>query len=136
VGALLTGVFAQRALNGVADGLLFGNPRQLMIQAAAVAAAIIYSGTMSFVLLKVIGAVMPLRTDGVFDQDTFYALSRVAAHNSKDFPTPIPGTPGANAATAKKGLSTGALVGGGLAVAAVVGGILYAATRGKKSRRR
>src|SRR6478672_9731725 len=31
VGALLTGVFAQKALNGVADGLLFGNPRQLMI---------------------------------------------------------------------------------------------------------
>ncbi len=26
VGALLTGVFAQKALNGVADGLLFGNP--------------------------------------------------------------------------------------------------------------
>jgi Amt family ammonium transporter len=26
VGALLTGVFAQKAFNGVADGLLFGNP--------------------------------------------------------------------------------------------------------------
>ena len=33
VGALLTGVFAQKALNGVADGLLFGNPAQLGIQA-------------------------------------------------------------------------------------------------------
>src|SRR6476660_6843641 len=44
VGALLTGVFAQKALNGVADGLLFGNPRQLGIQAVAVAAAIVYSG--------------------------------------------------------------------------------------------
>ena len=33
VGALLTGVFAQKALNGVADGLLFGNPGQLGIQA-------------------------------------------------------------------------------------------------------
>ena len=29
VGALLTGVFAQKALNGVADGLLFGNPAQV-----------------------------------------------------------------------------------------------------------
>ena len=29
VGALLTGVFAQKALNGVADGVLFGNPAQL-----------------------------------------------------------------------------------------------------------
>ena len=44
VGALLTGVFAQKALNGVADGLLFGNPAQLGIQAVAVAAAIVYSG--------------------------------------------------------------------------------------------
>jgi Amt family ammonium transporter len=32
VGALLTGVFAQKAMNGVADGLLFGNPGQLLIQ--------------------------------------------------------------------------------------------------------
>ena len=61
VGALLTGVFAQKALNGVADGLLFGNPRQLMIQAVAVTAAIVYSGLMSFVLLKLIALVLPLR---------------------------------------------------------------------------
>jgi Amt family ammonium transporter len=61
VGALLTGVFAQKSLNGLADGLLFGNPRQLMIQAVAVGAALVYSGLMTFVLLKLIGAVMPLR---------------------------------------------------------------------------
>src|SRR4051812_10863247 len=61
VGALLTGVFAQKALNGVADGLLFGNPRQLLIQGAAVLAAIVYSGAASFVLLKAIALVMPLR---------------------------------------------------------------------------
>ena len=64
VGALLTGVFANKALNGVADGLLFGNPGQLGIQATAVAAAIVYSGVVSFVLLKVIGLVIPLRADG------------------------------------------------------------------------
>ncbi len=29
VGALLTGVFAEKAINGVADGLLYGNPGQL-----------------------------------------------------------------------------------------------------------
>ena len=61
VGALLTGVFAQKALNGVADGLLFGNPAQVGIQAVAVLAAIAYSGGMSFVLLKLIGVVLPLR---------------------------------------------------------------------------
>ena len=63
VGALLTGVFAQKALNGTADGLLFGNPRQLMVQAVAVVAAIVYSGVMSFVLLKLIGLVIPLRAE-------------------------------------------------------------------------
>jgi Amt family ammonium transporter len=63
VGALLTGVFAQKALNGVADGLLFGNPGQLAIQATAVAAAIVYSGVVSFLLLKAIALVVPLRTE-------------------------------------------------------------------------
>ena len=63
VGALLTGVFAQKALNGVADGVLFGNPAQLGIQATAVLAAAVYSGTMSFVLLKLVGAVVPLRAE-------------------------------------------------------------------------
>jgi ammonium transporter, Amt family len=61
VGALLTGVFAQKSFNGVADGLLFGNPGQLGIQALAVGSAILYSGVMSFVLLKLVGMVFPLR---------------------------------------------------------------------------
>ena len=60
VGALLTGVFAQKALNGVADGLLFGNPGQVGIQIVAIAAAAAYSGVMSFVLLKLVGLVFPL----------------------------------------------------------------------------
>ena len=65
VGALLTGVFAQESLNGIANanGLLFGNPGQLGVQAVAVGAAIVYSGVMSFVLLKLIGLVMPLRAE-------------------------------------------------------------------------
>ena len=61
VGAMLTGVFAERALNGVADGALFGNPAQLAVQGTAVLAAIIFSGGMSFVLLKLIGLAIPLR---------------------------------------------------------------------------
>ena len=63
VGALLTGVFAQKSLNGVQDGVLFGNPGQLGIQAAAVLAAIVYSGVVSFILLKVINLVIPIRAD-------------------------------------------------------------------------
>ncbi|MEQ1728132.1 MAG: ammonium transporter [Vicinamibacterales bacterium] len=61
VGALLTGVFAQKALNGVADGLLFGNPGQLLTQAIAVLTALVFSAGMSFILLKVVGAVFTLR---------------------------------------------------------------------------
>ncbi|MGC4084496.1 MAG: ammonium transporter [Vicinamibacterales bacterium] len=60
-GALLTGVFAQKAMNGVADGLLFGNPGQLATQAIAVIAAAAFSGVGSFVLLKLVGLVLPLR---------------------------------------------------------------------------
>ena len=63
VGALLTGVFAQKALNGLSDGLLFGNPRQVMIQATAVLAVIVYSGVLTFVLLKLIGLFVPLRAE-------------------------------------------------------------------------
>lgn len=69
VGALLTGILAQKAWNGTADGLLYGNPRQLGIQAVAVLAAIAYSAVVSFVLLKLIGAVTSLgarvRDEGV-----------------------------------------------------------------------
>jgi len=61
VGALLTGVFAERSLNGLFDGALYGNPGQVLIQATAVGAAMVYSGGMSFVLLKVVGLITPLR---------------------------------------------------------------------------
>jgi Amt family ammonium transporter len=61
VGALLTGVLAQKAWNGTADGLLFGNPRQLAIQAASVLAVAAYSGAATFGLLKLVGAFAPLR---------------------------------------------------------------------------
>jgi len=61
VGALLTGVFAQKALNGVQDGLLYGNPGQLGIQAVAVAGAAVYSFVVSFILVKIVGLVIALR---------------------------------------------------------------------------
>jgi len=61
VGALLTGVFAQESWNGTANGLLFGNPMQLVIQGAAVLAVIVYTGIMSYLILKLISLVLPLR---------------------------------------------------------------------------
>ncbi len=64
VGALLTGVFAEKQWNGLADGALFGNPGQVGIQAVAILAAIVYSGVVSFILLKVIELVIGLRPSG------------------------------------------------------------------------
>ncbi len=63
VGALLTGVFASKAWNGTADGLLHGNPAQLGIQALAVLAAIAYSGVMTYVLLKGLALVTSLKVE-------------------------------------------------------------------------
>ncbi len=69
-GALLTGVFAQKAWNsGGADGLLAGNAAQLGVQALGVLASVVYAGTMTFVILKLLGLVTSLRaaprTEGV-----------------------------------------------------------------------
>jgi len=61
VGALLTGVLATKAWNGATDGLLHGNPRQLLIQAAAVLAAMVFSAAGTYLLLKLVGLFSPLR---------------------------------------------------------------------------
>jgi ammonium transporter, Amt family len=61
LGALLTGVLAQKAWGSPQDGLLFGNPRQLGIQAVALLAAIAWSAGLSFALLKIVAALVPLR---------------------------------------------------------------------------
>jgi ammonium transporter, Amt family len=69
-GALLTGVFAQKAWNAAGnDGLLAGNPAQLGTQALGAFSAMLYAGLMTFVILKAMGLVMALRaaprTEGV-----------------------------------------------------------------------
>jgi len=60
-GILFIGFFAQASWNGVSDGLFYGNAAQLGDQALAAFAAPAYAFVMTFVLLKLIGAVMPLR---------------------------------------------------------------------------
>jgi ammonium transporter, Amt family len=60
-GILLLGLVAQESWNGVSDGLLYGNADQFLWQAIAAAAVPAYAFGMTFVLLKLIGAVMPLR---------------------------------------------------------------------------
>jgi ammonium transporter, Amt family len=63
VGALLTGVFASRAWGAPMEGVLGGNPRLMLAQLSGVIAAALYSAIMTFVILRVIALVMPLRRD-------------------------------------------------------------------------
>jgi len=61
-GALLTGVLAQKVWNSAgSDGLLFGNPHQLAVQALGCFSAAAYAGTMTFVILKSLALVTSLR---------------------------------------------------------------------------
>ena len=61
-GALLTGVFAVEAIGGT-PGLLEGNAGQVLIQLEGIGATIVYCAIVTFVLLKIIDAVMRLRVD-------------------------------------------------------------------------
>ncbi len=61
VGILFIGFAAQRAWNGISGGLLYGNAAQLGHQAIAALAGPAYAFTATFVLLRLIGLVMPLR---------------------------------------------------------------------------
>jgi Amt family ammonium transporter len=58
----MAGVFATVAVNpGGANGLLFGNARQLEVQVKAVVMVAAYSFIVSMVLFKAVDAVMGLR---------------------------------------------------------------------------
>src|SRR5918992_4081867 len=62
VGILFIGFFAQEAWNGLSDGAVYGNGEQLGDQAVAALAAPLYAFGMTFILLKVIGLLIPLRS--------------------------------------------------------------------------
>jgi Amt family ammonium transporter len=59
-GTMLVGVFATASIGG-SSGLIEGNPHQLLIQFYGVAVTLLWSGAITFVLLKVVGAFVPLR---------------------------------------------------------------------------
>ena len=59
VGALLTGVFASSALGGSVAGLNIGS--QLGLQAAGVGATLVWSGVLTFVILKVVDGMIGIR---------------------------------------------------------------------------
>ena len=61
VGALLTGILAEKKWNGVANGLLFGNPKQFGIQMIAVIATIAFSAVMTFIIVKIMTLLVHVR---------------------------------------------------------------------------
>jgi Amt family ammonium transporter len=63
-GAILTGVFADAAWSGGPNGLLAGHPAQVVTQLMSVLIVIAYSGVATFVILKALALVMPLRITG------------------------------------------------------------------------
>ncbi len=61
-GALATGLFASKAINPAgADGLFFGNPGLFIIQLKAVLITLVYSFIVTFVILKIVDALMHAR---------------------------------------------------------------------------
>ena len=70
-GGLLTGLLASPnmlvyygtagAANVSVTGLVYGNPKQLLIQALALAFIILYDGVATFLVIKLVGLIVPLR---------------------------------------------------------------------------
>ncbi|MDX9752345.1 MAG: ammonium transporter [bacterium] len=61
-GAIATGIFATTSVNAAgADGLLYGNPAQLVPQIISIAAAWGLAGIGTLIILKVVGVIVPLR---------------------------------------------------------------------------
>jgi len=74
-GALLTGVFASKFVNPAgADGLLAGNPGQVLVQLLAVVATVVFAAVGTAVIIKVLEATMGVRA-AVRDEMTGLDLS-------------------------------------------------------------
>ncbi len=63
IGAILTGVFADPAINEAGKGLLYGNPGQLITQLIAVGVTIAYTAVVTFIVFMIIKALVGIRVD-------------------------------------------------------------------------
>jgi Amt family ammonium transporter len=87
-GALATGLFATKAINDAGgNGLFFGNPGQLGIQLLAVAATWAFAFLGSYVLLKVVDALVGLR---VSEEEEFLGLD-VSQHSENAYAFEVSG---------------------------------------------
>jgi Amt family ammonium transporter len=81
-GALATGLFASKAVNAAgADGLFFGNPAQLGIQAVAVLVTLVFVFVGTLIILAVVAAITGLR---VSEEDERTGLD-LSQHDEKAY---------------------------------------------------
>ncbi|HPB70820.1 MAG: ammonium transporter [Syntrophales bacterium] len=63
-GTIATGLFAEKAINAAgANGLFFGNPRQLLVQLLLVVIAPIFAAVMTWILFKVVDGWIGMRVE-------------------------------------------------------------------------
>lgn len=62
VGALLTGIFATTTVNSAGkNGLLYGNPSEMLVEIAAIAIAYIFAAAGTWIIIKILNATVGLR---------------------------------------------------------------------------
>ena len=84
-GALLTGLFATKAVNAAgANGLFYGNPKQFLIQLAAVVITIVFAFGVTYVLAQVLNRTMGLR---VSEQEEDLGLD-LSEHGERSYAAP------------------------------------------------
>jgi Amt family ammonium transporter len=81
IGAILTGVFADPAINEAGKGLLYGNPGQLWTQIIASLITFVYSAVATAVIFMIIKYTVGLRVD---EEDEFIGLDE-SQHGEKAY---------------------------------------------------
>jgi len=90
-GALATGLFATKAINEAGEnGLFFGNPGQLLVQAMSVLVTWIFAFVGSLILLKLVDAVVGLR---IHEEDEVAGLD-LSQHNESAYSLGLVGSTG------------------------------------------
>lgn len=82
LGAIVTGLFATKAVNAAgADGLFFGNPKQLVIQLIAVGVTVVYAFVATWVIFKLVDVFIGVR---VSEKDEAMGLD-LTQHNERAY---------------------------------------------------
>lgn len=81
VGCILTGIFATNTVNPLGSGYVDGNSKQVIAQLISAGIVAVYSGVMTYVILKVVGLVVGLRvSEEVEENGLDMALHGEAVH--------------------------------------------------------